>query len=122
VAEASVTEKLAFLPAQRQQDEATRLAPGVQEGIQVRHREALMETHLLKQIPRELVFVGVQHRLLAQDLRQWEGKPLAGTTAAVGCTSRNLGLSVSWGIASQQGIRLSRYMQARWSRIHRGGA
>ncbi len=50
-----LTEQLAFVVAQRQQDEATVLAQAVREGIQALYREALIEAYLLEQVPRETI-------------------------------------------------------------------
>jgi hypothetical protein len=50
-----LAEKLAFLQAHHQQDEATLLAHAVQEGIQVLYREAVIEAYLLGQIAREKI-------------------------------------------------------------------
>lgn len=51
--ETGLGEQLAFVVAQRKQDEATILAQAVREGIQVLYREVLIEAYLLGQIPRE---------------------------------------------------------------------
>lgn len=53
--ETGLTEQLAFVVAQRQEDEATILAQAVREGIQVLYREALVEAYLLGHIPRETI-------------------------------------------------------------------
>jgi len=63
-----------------------------------------------------LVFVGVQHGLLARDLRKWEDVAVATTTAAVGFATRNLALGFGSGMVLQEAIRLSRHMRARWVR------
>jgi hypothetical protein len=49
------TQQLAFVVTKRHQDEATVLGQAVQEGIQVLYREALIESYLLGQAPREVV-------------------------------------------------------------------
>jgi hypothetical protein len=49
------TQQLAFVVTKRHQDEATVLGQAVQEGIQVLYREALIESYLLGQVPREVV-------------------------------------------------------------------
>ena len=53
--ETRLTEQLAFVITQRQQDEATILAEAVRAGIQVLYRETLIEAYLLGQIPRETI-------------------------------------------------------------------
>jgi hypothetical protein len=53
--ETGLTEQLAFVVAQRQEDEATVLAQAVREGIQVLYREALIEAYLLGHVPRETI-------------------------------------------------------------------
>lgn len=53
--ELGLTEQLAFVVAQRRQDEATVLAQAVREGIQILYRETLIEAYLLKQVPRETI-------------------------------------------------------------------
>jgi hypothetical protein len=55
VNELGLTEQLAFVVAQRRQDEATVLAQAVREGIQILYRETLIEAYLLKQVPRETI-------------------------------------------------------------------
>ncbi|MBM3135674.1 MAG: hypothetical protein FJZ89_10430 [Chloroflexi bacterium] len=51
----ALTQQLAFVVTQRHQDEATVLGQAVQEGIQVLYREALIESYLLGQVPRQVV-------------------------------------------------------------------
>ena len=53
--ETGLTEQLAFVVAQRQQDEATVLAQAVREGIQLLYQEVLIEAYLLGRVPREMV-------------------------------------------------------------------
>lgn len=53
--ETGLTEQLAFVVAQRHEDEATILAQAVREGIQALYREALIEAYLLGHIPRETI-------------------------------------------------------------------
>lgn len=53
--ETGLTEQLAFVITQRQQDEATILAEAVRAGIQVLYRETLIEAYLLDQISREII-------------------------------------------------------------------
>ena len=53
--EIGLTEQLAFVIAQRQQDEATVLAQAVREGIQALYRETLIEAYLLGHVPRETI-------------------------------------------------------------------
>ena len=53
--ETGLTEQLAFVVAQRQQDEATVLAQAMREGIQVLYQEVLIEAYLLGRVPRETV-------------------------------------------------------------------
>lgn len=53
--ETGLTEQLAFVVAQRQEDEATILAQAVREGIQALYREALVEGYLLGHVPRETI-------------------------------------------------------------------
>ena len=55
MSETALTEQLAFVVAQRQQDEATVLAQAVREGIQALYRETLIEAYLLGRIPRETI-------------------------------------------------------------------
>lgn len=53
--ETQLAEQLAFVVAQRQQDEATILAQAIREGIQRLYRETLIEAYLLERIPRETI-------------------------------------------------------------------
>ena len=53
--EIGLTEQLAFVIAQRQQDEATVLAQAVREGIQALYRETLIEAYLLGHVPRDTI-------------------------------------------------------------------
>ena len=53
--ETGLTQQLAFVIAQRQEDEATVLAHAVREGIQTLYREVLIEAYLLGQLSREVV-------------------------------------------------------------------
>lgn len=53
--ETGLTEQLAFVVAQRQEDEATILAQAVREGIQALYREALVEGYLLGHVSRETI-------------------------------------------------------------------
>lgn len=46
-------QELAFVVAQRQQDEATILAQAVREGIRTLYREALIEAYLANRISRQ---------------------------------------------------------------------
>ncbi len=48
-----LTQQLAFVIAQRHQDEATVLGQAVREGIQSLYRETLIEAYLLGQVTRE---------------------------------------------------------------------
>ena len=64
-----------------------------------------------------LAFVGVQHGLLARDLRGWEEGAVAGIIATVGFATHNLALGFGAGIAIQQASRLVRHLQLRWSGI-----
>jgi hypothetical protein len=50
-----LTQQLAFVMAQRHQDEATVLAQAVREGVHTLYREALIEAYLLGQVSRETV-------------------------------------------------------------------
>ena len=62
-----------------------------------------------------LAFVGVQHGLLARDLRGWEEGAVALVTATVGVATRNLALGFGAGIAVQQSSRLVRHLRTRRS-------
>ncbi len=53
-----------------------------------------------------LVFVAVQHGLLARDVRGWQEVAVAATTAVVGFTTSNLALGFGSGMALQQAVRL----------------
>ena len=53
--ETGLTQQLAFVMAQRREDEATVLAQAVREGIHTLYREVLIEAYLLGQISREVV-------------------------------------------------------------------
>lgn len=50
-----LTQQLAFVVAQRHQDEATILGQAVREGIQALYRETLIEAYLLGRVEREVV-------------------------------------------------------------------
>lgn len=60
-----------------------------------------------------LAFVGVQHGLLARDLRGWEEIAVGVTTAVVGFATRNLAIGFGSGIVLQQAARLLRWAKAR---------
>jgi len=51
--EATLTQELAFVVGQRQQDETTILAQAVREGVRVLYREALIEAYLAGRISRQ---------------------------------------------------------------------
>jgi hypothetical protein len=53
--EVGLSEQLAFVVTQRQQDEATILAQAVREGLRALYHEALVEAYLLGQINREMI-------------------------------------------------------------------
>ena len=53
--ETGLTQQLAFVMAQRHEDEATVLAQAVREGIHTLYREVLIEAYLLGQASREIV-------------------------------------------------------------------
>lgn len=55
MSEMGVTEQLAFVLAQRNQDEATVLAEAMREGVQILYRETLSQAYILGQVPREMV-------------------------------------------------------------------
>jgi hypothetical protein len=55
VNETGLTQQLAFVMAQRREDEATILAQAVREGIHTLHREVLIEAYLLGRVSRETV-------------------------------------------------------------------
>ncbi len=55
MSETGFTQQLAFVVAQRREDEATVLAQAVREGIHALYREVLIEAYLLGQVPREMV-------------------------------------------------------------------
>jgi hypothetical protein len=50
--ETTLTHELAFVVAQRQQDETVVLAQAIREGIRALYRETLIEGYLMGQIPR----------------------------------------------------------------------
>ncbi len=52
---APFTQQLAFVAAQRQQNEESILAQALREGVQTLYRETLIEAYLLNSIPREQV-------------------------------------------------------------------
>ena len=76
--EVTLTQELAFVMAQHQQDEATVLTRAVREGIRALHREALIEAYLmgrisrqeaLKQLgPESLEEIGYQRDVLKRDV------------------------------------------------------
>ncbi len=51
--EATLTQELAFVVAQRQQDEMTVLARAVREGVRVLYRESLVEAYLAGRMSRQ---------------------------------------------------------------------
>lgn len=51
--ESTLSQELAFVVAQRQQDETAVLAQAIREGISVLYREALIEAYLMGRVPRE---------------------------------------------------------------------
>jgi hypothetical protein len=51
--EVTLTQELAFVVGQRQQDETTILAQAVREGVRVLYREALIEAYLASRISRQ---------------------------------------------------------------------
>jgi hypothetical protein len=53
--ETGLTQQLAFVMAQRHQDEATVLAQAVREGVHTLYREALIEAYLLERVSRETI-------------------------------------------------------------------
>lgn len=53
--ETGLTQQLAFVMAQRHEDEATVLAQAVREGIHTLYREVLIEAYLLGRVSRETV-------------------------------------------------------------------
>jgi hypothetical protein len=55
VNETGLTQQLAFVMAQRCEDEATILAQAVREGIHTLYREVLIEAYLLGRVSRETV-------------------------------------------------------------------
>jgi SulP family sulfate permease len=57
-----------------------------------------------------LIFVGIQHGLLARDLRGWEEWAVAGLTAGLGFWSRNLAIGFGAGIILHQSIYLLRHL------------
>jgi len=70
-----------------------------------------------------LAFVGVQHGLLARDLRGWEEAGVALTTALLGFATGNLALGFGGGILLQQSVGLIRWTRARRASVRpHGGA
>jgi len=55
MSETELTQHLAFVVAQRQEDEAAVLAEAVREGIRALYRETLIEAYLLGRVSREIV-------------------------------------------------------------------
>ena len=55
MSETGLTQQLAFVMAQRHEDEATVLAQAVREGIHTLYREVLIEAYLLGRVSRETV-------------------------------------------------------------------
>jgi len=53
MSEATLTQELAFVMAQQQQDEATVLARAMRAGIRALYREALIEAYLMGHISRQ---------------------------------------------------------------------
>ncbi|HEY75052.1 MAG TPA: sulfate permease [Thermoflexia bacterium] len=62
-----------------------------------------------------LAFVGVQHGLLARDLRGWPDIGVAVVTAVVGFATRNLAIGFGCGIILHQVLRLVRWARAKWT-------
>ncbi|HIP88035.1 MAG TPA: hypothetical protein EYH27_06330 [Anaerolineales bacterium] len=62
-----------------------------------------------------LAFVGVQHGVLARDLRGWQDISVAAATAGVGFVTRNLAIGFGCGITLHYGLRLVRWARARWT-------
>lgn len=62
-----------------------------------------------------LAFVGVQHGVLARDLRGWQDISVAVATAGVGFVTRNLAIGFGCGITLHYGLRLVRWARARWT-------
>ena len=63
---ATFTEELAFVVAQRRQDEATVLAQAVREGIHTLYREALVEAYLEGRVAREEVLTQLGPEMLTE--------------------------------------------------------
>lgn len=61
-----------------------------------------------------LVFIGVQHGLLARDLRGWGDWSVAVATAAVGFAAHNLAIGFGVGIMLQQALRIGLNLRDRW--------
>ena len=59
MAELTMTRKLAFVVAQRRQDETTVLAQAIREGIGMLYREALIEAYLIGRVPRAMALKAV---------------------------------------------------------------
>ncbi len=53
--ETALAQQLTFVVTQRHEDEAHVLAQAMRRGIQAMYHEALIESYLLKQTPREVV-------------------------------------------------------------------
>jgi len=68
-----------------------------------------------------LAFVGIQHSLLARDLRGWEEAGVALTTALLGFATGNLALGFGGGILLQQSFGLARWARARRASIRPNG-
>lgn len=62
-----------------------------------------------------LGFVGLQHGLLARDLKGWQEVSVAGTTALAGFATRNLAIGFGIGILLEQGIQLAERARMRWT-------
>jgi MFS superfamily sulfate permease-like transporter len=61
-----------------------------------------------------LAFIGVQHGLLARDLRGWGDWSVAVATAMVGFASHNLAIGFGVGIILQQAFRIGLHLRDRW--------
>lgn len=89
--------------------------------MELRYREAPMETHLMARIPHEPEFLDKQHRLLEPDPHKWGDEALITARAGLGLAARHLALGIGRGIPLQQATQPCGCARVRWSRIHAGG-
>ena len=70
------------------------MSRAVQQRMELRYREALVETHLMVRIPHEPEFVDKLHRVLEQDPHKWGEEAPITATAGVSPAARHLALGI----------------------------